>query len=120
MVGIGRRPRKRAASTGMIVRLTTIETTSATDSDRLSDWKNWPTTPLHERQRHEDEDRRQCRADDRAADLAAGAIDAPSPVSPPARCRAMFSITTTVSSMISPIATASPPSDIRFSVSPVR
>ena len=32
----------------------------------------------------------------------------------------MFSITTTVSSMISPIATASPPSDIRLSVSPVR
>ncbi len=29
----------------MIVRLTTIETSSATDSDRLSDWKNWPTTP---------------------------------------------------------------------------
>ncbi len=32
----------------------------------------------------------------------------------------MFSTTTTVSSMIKPIATASPPSDIRFSVSPVR
>ena len=32
----------------------------------------------------------------------------------------MFSTTTTESSMISPIATASPPSDIRFSVSPVR
>ena len=29
----------------MIVRLTTIETRSATESDRLSDWKNWPTTP---------------------------------------------------------------------------
>ena len=29
----------------MIVRLTTIETRSATVSDRLSDWKNWPTTP---------------------------------------------------------------------------
>ncbi len=32
----------------------------------------------------------------------------------------MFSITTTVSSMIKPMATASPPSDIRFNVSPVR
>ena len=32
----------------------------------------------------------------------------------------MFSITTTESSMIRPMATASPPSDIRFSVSPVR
>ncbi len=32
----------------------------------------------------------------------------------------MFSITTTVSSMISPMATASPPSDIRLSVSPVK
>ena len=31
----------------------------------------------------------------------------------------MFSITTTVSSIISPIATAKPPSDIKFSVSPV-
>ena len=30
----------------------------------------------------------------------------------------MFSITTTVSSMIRPMATARPPSDIRFSVSP--
>ena len=30
------------------------------------------------------------------------------------KCRQMFSITTTVSSMISPIATASPPIDIRF------
>ena len=29
----------------MIVRLTTIETTSATVSEMLSDWKNWPTTP---------------------------------------------------------------------------
>ena len=29
----------------MIVRLTTIETTEATVSERLSDWKNWPTTP---------------------------------------------------------------------------
>ena len=32
----------------------------------------------------------------------------------------MFSITTTVSSMIRPMATARPPSDIRLSVSPVR
>jgi hypothetical protein len=45
---------------------------------------------------------------------------AASPVSPAARCRAIFSTTTTVSSMIRPIATARPPSDIKFSVSPVR
>ena len=32
----------------------------------------------------------------------------------------MFSTTTTESSMIRPMATARPPSDIRFSVSPVR
>ena len=31
----------------------------------------------------------------------------------------MFSITTTVSSIIKPIATAKPPNDIRFSVSPL-
>jgi hypothetical protein len=37
-----------------------------------------------------------------------------------ARCRAMFSITTTVSSMMRPIATARPPSDMRLSVSPVQ
>ena len=45
---------------------------------------------------------------------------AASPVCPSDRCRAMFSTTTTESSMINPMATASPPSDIRFSVSPVR
>jgi hypothetical protein len=32
----------------------------------------------------------------------------------------MFSITTTVSSMMRPMATASPPSDIRLSVAPVQ
>ena len=58
----------------MIVRLTTIETTSATVSEMLSDWKNWPTTPRTNASGHEDEDRRQGRADDRAADLAAGPV----------------------------------------------
>ena len=45
VVGIGLRPRKRADSTGMIVRLTTIETRSATVKASDNDWKNWPTTP---------------------------------------------------------------------------
>ena len=36
------------------------------------------------------------------------------------RWRAMFSMTTTVSSMMRPMATARPPSDIRLSVSPLQ
>ena len=38
-------------ATGMSVRLTTIETNKAMESDKLSDWKNCPITPPHERQR---------------------------------------------------------------------
>ncbi len=104
----------------MIVRLTTIETSSATVSAMLSDWKNWPTTP-----------RTNASGTNTRIVVNVEPITAPlisrlarstaaSPVSPSARCRAMFSMTTTVSSMISPIATARPPSDIRFSVSPVK
>ena len=117
---MGRRPRKRAASTGMIVRLTTIETTSATVSEMLSDWKNWPTTPLTNARGTKT--RIVVSVEPMTAPLISrlARSTARSPVCPAARCRAMFSITTTVSSMISPIATASPPSDIRLSVSPVR
>ena len=104
----------------MIVRLTTIETKSATVSARLSDWKNWPTTP------RTNASGRKTRIVVRVEPITAPLISllarstAASPVSPSARWRAMFSMTTTVSSMIRPIATARPPSDIRFSVSPVR
>ena len=104
----------------MIVRLTTIETTSATVSEMLSDWKNWPTTPLTNASGTNT--RIVVNVEPMTAPLISRLARsmAPSPDSPAARCRAMFSMTTTVSSMISPIATANPPRDIRFSVSPVR
>ncbi len=104
----------------MIVRLTTIETSSETLRARLSDWKNWPITP------RTNASGRKTRIVVKVEPTTAPLISrlarstAASPVWPSARCRAMFSITTTVSSMIRPMATASPPSDIRLSVSPVR
>ena len=95
-----------------------------------------------ERQRHEHQHGRQRRADDGPGDLAGGGVDRigagrhrrggwpPLRRSPTvlagdrgpsgARWRAMFSMTTTVSSMMRPMATARPPSDIRLSVSPVQ
>ena len=118
MEGIRCRARRRPASTGTSVRLTTIETTRATVSAKLNDWKNCPVTP-----------RTKASGKKTRIVVSVEPITAPlisrlarsmasSPVCPSARCRAMFSMTTTESSMIRPMATASPPSDIRFSVSP--
>ena len=104
----------------MMVRLTTIETTSATVSEMLSDRKNWPTTP------RTNASGRNTRIVVKVEPMTAPLISllarstAASPVCPSAKWRVMFSITTTVSSMISPMAIARPPSDIRLSVSPVR
>ena len=104
----------------MIVRLTTIETNSDTDSARLSDWKNWPITPRTKASGTKT--RIVVNVDPMTAPLISrlALSIATSPVSPAARCREIFSMTTTVSSIIRPIATANPPNDIRFSVSPVR
>ena len=69
------RPRNRAASTGMIVKLTTIETNNATVKRQAQRLKELADDAAHERQRQEHENRGQRRADHRAADLAAGPID---------------------------------------------
>ncbi len=85
----------------------------------LNDWKNCPTTP------RTNASGRNTRIVVNVEPITAPLISrlaraiASSPVCPSAKCRAMFSTTTTESSIISPIATAKPPNDIRFSVSPV-
>ena len=119
MAGIRRRASQRAASTGISVRLTTIETNSASVRAMLKRLEELSHHALDKSQRHEDQDRGQRRADHRAADLAAGRVDGR------VAGLAFRQMPGDVlhhhhrSSMIRPIATASPPNDIKFSVSPV-
>ena len=104
----------------MIVRLTTIETSSATLSASSATGRTGP--PPRGRNASGTNTRIVVNVEPITAPLISllARSMAASPVWPSARCRAMFSITTTESSMIRPMATASPPSDIRLSVSPVR
>ena len=104
----------------MIVRLTTIETSSADGQRNAQRLEELADDAADERQRQEHQDRGQVEPMTAPLISLLARSTAASPVWPSARCRVMFSITTTVSSMISPMATARPPSDIRFSVSPVR
>src|SRR5438477_10240979 len=101
----------------------TIDTSTAIDRAQLSEAKNCPYTPTMN-----------AKGTKTSTVVNVDPTTAPviSPeaasIAPPGfaldesecKCLAMFSTTTTVSSMMRPMATARPPSDIRFNVSPIQ
>jgi hypothetical protein len=79
--------------------------------------KNCPTDAGEKDQRREDDDGGEGGADDGSHQLRRRLLDRVL-LAASARWRWMFSTTTTASSMTRPMATARPPIDIRFTVSP--